>query len=125
MVVESINQMSDDDSQVSHLSYHDDDEEDDSDDNNNHDDAKAAFDAATTGNAGKGGDASTVATGTTGNDLDGYAKIMGIKRSRVLIVTTILVLGGIVGGLAYYFTSRTEQHDFEAQVHTLRYLFIA
>jgi hypothetical protein len=118
MVVESINQMNDDDSQVSHLSYHDDDEDDSDDNNNNHDDAKAAFDAATTGNAGTGGDASTVAN----HDPDGYAKIMGIKRSRVLIVTTILVLGGIVGGLAYYFTSRTEQHDFEAQVRYVQRL---
>ena len=115
MVVKSIKEkFSDEDSQVSHLSH----PEDGGDNNSNEDeDAKAQFAAATSGG---GGDASTVATGHSANTAgtSSYATICGVKRSRVLIVFAILAVGGIVGGLAYYFTSRNEQQDFEAEVRT-------
>ena len=113
MVVKNITKekFSDEDSQVSHLSHPDNDDDEDGN-------AKAQFAAATSVG---GGDHSTVATGksatsSSANAAAGYATLCGVKRSRVLIVLAILAVGGIVGGLAYHFTSRNEQQDFEAEV---------
>ena len=116
MVVKNITKekFSDEDSQVSHLSHP---ENDDDVDGNSDGNAKAQFAAATT--SVNGGDNSTVATGKSDGAAAAatdYATLCGVKRSRVLIVLTILAVGGIVGGLAYYFTSRNEQQDFEAEV---------
>ena len=113
-------------SQVSHLSHPEVDGDDD--DDSNDEEAKAAFAAATSAASPSGGDASSVGTGVTTKGsshvlaADGgttYATLCGVKRSRVLIVFGILVVGGIVGGLAYYFTSRNEQQNFEAEVRVV------
>eukprot|EP00529_Nitzschia_sp_RCC80_P008238 CAMPEP_0113455580 /NCGR_PEP_ID=MMETSP0014_2-20120614/8448_1 /TAXON_ID=2857 /ORGANISM="Nitzschia sp." /LENGTH=1213 /DNA_ID=CAMNT_0000347013 /DNA_START=398 /DNA_END=4036 /DNA_ORIENTATION=+ /assembly_acc=CAM_ASM_000159 len=117
MVIKSIKEkFSDEDSQVSHLSHPEDAGEDNN--SNDEDDAKAQFAAATAsvnGGSSTGGDGGTVATGTSANTAAAYATFCGVKRSRVLIVFAILAVGGIVGGLAYYFTSRNEQQNFEAE----------
>jgi hypothetical protein len=101
-----------DDSQVSKLSYHDDDDDDDDDGTMN---ASAAFAAATGGNKGKKGNGNGIVD-------DDYPKICGVKRSRVLVVTAILIAGAVVGALAYYFSTKNEQQDFEAQV---RFRFVS
>lgn len=79
----------DDDSQVSRLSHHDGDDD-------------GADDATT-----------SAEKGAKGHD---YPTWCGVKRSRILIVVFILMVGGIAGGLTYRFASQNQHEDFETHV---------
>jgi hypothetical protein len=46
----------------------------------------------------------------------GQSDIRCMSNSRILILCMLFVTAGVAGGLTYYFTSATEQDDFEADV---------
>jgi hypothetical protein len=60
------------------------------------------------------GSATTHSTKKVEDNLDSISKCM--KSSRVVILTSLLVMGAIAGGLTYYFTSKQEEQQFEDQV---------
>lgn len=82
----------DDDSQVSGLSHHDGDDD--------------------------GADDATISAekGAKGHD---YPTWCAVKRSRILIVVFILMVGGIAGGLTYSYASRNQHEEFEIHVRDL------
>ena len=60
------------------------------------------------------GSATTHSTKKLEDNLDDISKCM--KTSRIIILSTLLVVGAIAGGLTYYFSSQHEQNEFEDQV---------
>jgi len=62
-----------------------------------------------------GGDGTSVSTSKSKIDdtLDNESKCM--KRSRIVILATLLVVGALAGGLTYYATSKQEEREFQDQ----------
>jgi class 3 adenylate cyclase len=85
----------------------------------NHEDHSLSKGAIAIDDSTDGGSATTHSTKKLEDNLDSISKCM--KSSRIIIVTSLLIMGAIAGGLTHYFTSQQEEQQFENQSATFAF----